>query len=112
MKKTKILILVDEYPQISQTYIKNEIEGLIEKNYEIEILARKIGSYPFRSRNPHITISKDNQQHVLEYLKSFKPDFIHAHYMILLPLASQLAGFLNCPYTIRAHSFDTSPTIL
>jgi len=103
--KRKILVVVQEYPQVSETYIKNEVDGLAE-HYDIELLALVPGSYPYRSRRPHIVLSPVNQQNILEYLKGFGPGVIHGHYLTVLPAVSRISETLNVPFTIRAHSFD------
>lgn len=105
--KKRILIVVDEYPQISQTYIKNELDELV-KHYEIEILALTPGNYPFRSRHPHMVITEKNKMGVLSYLKSFAPDVVHVHYFHMANFASKIASFLKVPYTVRNHSFDVT----
>lgn len=68
--KQKVLVVVQEYPQVSETYIKNEVDAL-EKNYDLELLALAAGSYPYRSRRAHLVLSPVNQQNILEYLKGF-----------------------------------------
>ena len=70
--KQKILVVVQEYPQVSETYIKNEVDGLAER-YDMELLALVAGSYPYRSRRPHLVLSPVNQQNILDYLKGFGP---------------------------------------
>jgi glycosyltransferase involved in cell wall biosynthesis len=103
--KQKILVVVQEYPQVSETYIKNELDAL-EKNYDLELLALAAGSYPYRSRRAHLVLSPVNQQNILEYLKGFGPSVIHGHYMTVLGAVSRISQALNVPFTIRAHSYD------
>lgn len=105
--KKRILIVVDEYPQISQTYVKNELDELV-KHYEIEILALTPGNYPFRSRHPHLVMTEKNKMGILSYLKSFAPDVVHVHYFHMANFASKIAAFLKVPYTVRNHSFDVT----
>jgi glycosyltransferase involved in cell wall biosynthesis len=103
--KQKILVVVQEYPQVSETYIKNELDAL-DAAYDVELLALVAGSYPYRSRRPHLVLSPVNQQNILEYLKGFGPSVIHGHYLTVLPAVSKISEALNVPYTIRAHSYD------
>jgi glycosyltransferase involved in cell wall biosynthesis len=103
--KPKILVVVQEYPQVSETYIKNELDALAE-HHDIEILALVAGSYPYRSRRPHLVLSPVNQQNILDYLKGFAPSVIHGHYMTVLPAVLTISQALRVPFTIRAHSFD------
>lgn len=101
----KILFVVQEYPQISETYIKTEIEKLSE-SHEIEIIALSISDLPYRNRFPHIQLSQSNQKNVVSYIKNFAPDIIHGHYLTTVPSLFKLAELLNIPFTVRSHSFD------
>jgi len=103
--KQKILVVVQEYPQVSETYIKNEIDALAQR-FDLELLALVPGSYPYRSRRPHIVLSPVNQENVLDYLKGFGPIVVHGHYLTVLGAVTKIADALRVPYTIRAHSFD------
>jgi glycosyltransferase involved in cell wall biosynthesis len=103
--KRRIVIFVSTYPQVSETYIKNEVDALWN-DYEIEIVAFAAGSYPYRTRRPHIVVTKENQHNVLEYLRAFRPHQLHAHYLVQLPQLTAIAQLLQVPFTVRAHSFD------
>lgn len=103
--KQKVLVVVQEYPQVSETYIKNELDAL-DEHFDLELLAMLPGSYPYRSRRPHIVLSQNNRENVQEYLKQFDPGIIHGHYLALLGVVFQVARKFNVPFTIRAHSFD------
>lgn len=101
----KILMVVQAYPQISETYIKTEIDQLALE-HDIEILALGIGNYPYRNRKPHIHLTPNNEPHILAYLKEFAPDIIHGHYLIVAPVLMRLSQKLGVPFTVRSHSFD------
>ena len=103
--KRRIAVFVRAYPQISETYVKNEIDALASE-YEIEIVAFGAGSYPYRTRRPHLVVTQDNQRNILEYLRKFRPDALHAHYLTHLPQVFNLSQQLQVPFTVRAHSFD------
>ncbi|MBI3902661.1 MAG: glycosyltransferase [Nitrosomonadales bacterium] len=111
MQKTKkrILLVVANYPQISETYIKNEIDTLWD-SYNIEILALTPGNHPYRTRRPHLVLTDDNRYEVTRYLRSFAPDVIHGHYYTMVERVHQISQVLNAPYTIRNHSFDVTGT--
>lgn len=103
--RKKIIIIVQEYPQISETYIKNEVDVLAQ-SYDIEILSLSVGNYPYRTRKPHIVLNKKNLNNVISYLRNFGASIIHTHYLHLSQDASLLAKSLKIPYTVRTHSFD------
>lgn len=101
----KILIIVQAYAQISETYIKTEIDRLAQ-DHEIEIIALSVSNCPYRHRRPHIQITPANEKNVIEYIKGFKPDIIHGHYLITTPVLLNFSRLLNVPFTVRSHSFD------
>ena len=103
--KRRIVVFVSTYPQVSETYIKNEIDALWS-DYEIEIVAFGAGSYPYRTRRPHVVVTRENQHNVLDYLRAFRPHRLHAHYLVQLPQLLAIAQLLQVPFTVRAHSFD------
>ncbi|CAG0975788.1 hypothetical protein BURK1_01474 [Burkholderiales bacterium] len=103
--KRCIVVLVSSYPQVSETYIKNEVDALAQ-DYDVELVAFQAGSYPYRTRRPHIVINQENQHNVIEYLRRLRPAALHGHYLIQIPSLLQIAQLLGVPFTIRAHSFD------
>lgn len=102
--KPRVLFLLKEYPQISQTYIKNEIEAL-EEDYEIRIVTRKGPDIPYANHRPHVFAS-EMEEFVAE-VRAFQPDLLHTHYLTELRFIGQLAEITGVPFTVRTHSFDT-----
>jgi len=103
--KRRVVVFVSSYPQVSETYIKNEVDALAS-SFDVEIVAFQAGSFPYRSRRPHIVINQENQRNVIEYLRRFKPDALHGHYLLQIPSLLGISSMLGVPFTIRAHSFD------
>lgn len=103
--KRRVAVFVSSYPQVSETYIKNEVDALAA-DHEVELFAFGAGSYPYRSRRPHVVITQENQRNVIEYLREFRPHALHGHYLLQLPSLLQLSQALGVPFTVRAHSFD------
>lgn len=103
--RKRVIVLVQEYPQLSETYIKNEVEQLALM-HDIEIVALKAGNYPYRNRFPHILLTKGNESNALAYLRNFSACVVHAHYLHLAGPAARMAAFLKIPYTVRTHSYD------
>lgn len=101
--KPKILFIVSEYPQLSQTYIKAEIEAL-QSDYEIFVITTSDANLPYTHHVPFKMIR--NHQLLLDTIQQFKPEIIHAHYLLNIKLAELLARTLDLPYTVRTHSFD------
>ena len=102
--KPRVLFLLNEYPHISQTYIKNEIEAL-EADYEIKIVTRKSADIAYDNHRPH-NFAKDMDDFVAA-VREFRPDVLHTHYLTELHFVGQLAEITGIPFTVRTHSFDT-----
>jgi len=103
--KRRVVVFVSTYPQISETYIKNEVDALAQ-TCEVEIVAFAPGNFPYRSRRPHIVVTGENQLNVLDYLCRFRPDALHGHYLNQVRPVAEFARRLQVPFTIRAHSLD------
>lgn len=102
--KPRVLLLLKEYPQISQTYIKNEIEAL-EQDYEVRIITRKGPDIAYANHRSHI-FAEDMDDFVAA-VREFKPNILHTHYLTELRFIGHLAEITGIPFTVRTHSFDT-----
>lgn len=102
--KPKVLMVLKEYPQISQTYIKTEIEAL-EKDYDLTIVTRRGPDVPYKNHRPFRQVER--LEEIREIAEDVKPDVLHTHYLVELPYIGDLAQATGRPFTVRAHSFDT-----
>jgi hypothetical protein len=105
-KRRKVLYLLKTYPQISQTYVKNEINSLLSQ-HEIKIVAPKQAETPDPDHQSYQVLS--DSEAILNVIKEFRPDVIHTHYLYLqtLELVQFLSTNSGVPFTVRSHSFDT-----
>lgn len=105
MSRKKILYILNSYPQISETYIKVEIEAL-HNNYELEIISLNKANYSFENPHPYHNLSE--YRDILAVARQFQPDVIHTHWMSYqLETVYRLAKDLKVPFSVRSHSFDT-----
>lgn len=102
--KLRVLFLLREYPQIGQTFIKNEIEAL-EADYEIGILTRQSAEVPYANSRPHGFASE--MEEFVAQVELFKPDVLHTHLLTELALIGELSRRTGVPFTMRTHSCDT-----
>lgn len=101
----KILYIIQEYPQLSQTYIQVEMNTLLKNGYDIRVIALKKANHAASQHLPYDIIS--DVKEIINYAKQYKPDIIHTHWVYThLPLIFKVAKTLQIPYTIRSHSFD------
>jgi len=102
-RRPRVLLLLGKYPQIGQTYIKNEIEAL-EEAYEIRIVARRGPHVGYDNHRPY-SIAESMSEY-LDILREFRPDVLHTHHLTELGFVGQLAEATGVPFTVRTHSSD------
>lgn len=112
MSKSKIMYILKHYPQISETYIQTEIDAVSE-DFEVIVITlseagKGSGTSSYKQHNPFLVIN-DIQQ-LYNAIQMFKPQVLHTHWSISLPLIYSLAKKFGIPFTLRAHSFDTIET--
>jgi glycosyltransferase involved in cell wall biosynthesis len=103
--KKRVLYLVQEYPQLSETYIYNEIEN-VSHLYELEIFSMRQANLPYKNHRSYCIGGTDPKNVLDNLVEQFAPQVAHFHYMTL---ARQLLSFCEhygIPFTVRAHSFD------
>ena len=101
--KMRVLYVLWTFPQLSQTYIKNEIEALAG-DYEIDVMALKKANLPYRTRQHYRTEPRLGA--IIERIRSFKPQVLHTHWLNMAPIMHRLSTKTGVPYTVRGHSFD------
>ena len=103
-RRPRVMLMLKEYPQISQTYIKNEIEAL-EQDHDVTIVTRKGPDIPFQNARPHRYAN--TVEEFREIAEEVRPDILHTHYLSELRFIGALAERTGIPFTVRTHSFDT-----
>lgn len=105
--RPRVLYLLREYPQISQTYIKTELEALRER-YDLRIISLQAADIAEPAHLPFQIMSDIDQIHTA--IREFKPKVIHTHYMIMGKIVGEIAAAAGLPFTLRSHSFDVLET--
>jgi hypothetical protein len=106
MRKVSVMYIIKGYPQISQTYIKTEIEAIYD-DYEVTIVSQKPSNVPYKNHFPYHHLAKSDA--VRELIEQVRPDVLHTHHLDQLKIVGPLAERMGVPFTIRAHSFDVIP---
>lgn len=104
MRKLRILYIVETYPQISQTYIKSEVEAIGEE-YEVDIISLQKPDLAYNNHRAYRRLADSIR--ISEAIDEFRPDVLHTHYLTLTSFVADLAKKKNIPFTVRTHSFDT-----
>src|SRR3989441_3120171 len=103
MIKPRVLYLLDNYPAITETYIQAEIDALRDQ-HEIKIVALNQPNHPNHKHHPFFEIASTAR--IRKVIEEFRPDVLHSHWLIHLPLLAELAKNTCIPFTVRAHSFE------
>jgi len=102
-RKIRVLYVVRRFPQLSETYIKNEIEALGDA-YEVRVISLNRYDTPYGTLIPWERT--DDQERMVQIAREFRPDVLHGHFLTIQNVLHRLAARLGVPYTIRSHSFD------
>lgn len=101
----RVMYVVRNFPQISQTYIRSEIEALRD-DWEISVVTLTKPNLPYARCVPFRVIADPAE--IREAIEEFRPDVIHSHYLNQADtLSALIAQGVTVPFTFRAHSFDT-----
>ena len=104
MKKVSVMYIVTDYPQISQTYIKTELEAIYD-DYDVTIVSRDLSDIPYENHFPYHYLTEPDS--IRELIEQAQPDVLHLHYLVHLEIVGPLAERMGIPFTVRSHSFDT-----
>jgi hypothetical protein len=103
MAKKRLFVLIQDYPQLSQTYKENEIKYLYS-DFEVVIGSFESADLPYKQHYPYRIIH--SMQDVLDIIDEFKPDIIHGHYLHTTDTLHAASKYSGAPFTVRSHSFD------
>ena len=103
--RPRILYVLHQYPQVSETYIQTEIDAL-RPDYDITVVS--LTDSDLATEDEHPVVRLDTAEQLLAFARDLAPERIHSHWLSKqLHSAVPVARELGIPYTIRAHSFDT-----
>ena len=97
-------MLVGEFPELSETYVKWEIETLLDRGVEVRVVGLQAGAVPYRTEVAHLVTTDEDE--AFDFFRELGPDVVHTHYVVFATRAGRLASRLGVPFTVRSHSFD------
>ncbi|MES2464738.1 MAG: hypothetical protein V4671_29595 [Armatimonadota bacterium] len=103
--RPRILYILSEYPQLSETYIQTEIDA-VKDDYELRIISTRTANFTYKNHDPYEIVSEAENEKLIQVIEDFKPDVIHSHWMGISPFIGKLSKQTGVPFTMRAHSFD------
>lgn len=96
----RVLLLLGNYPQLSETYITTEIDFLMRSGISVEVWSQSITTPGIPEQTKvHRGLLKDA-------VARFNPDIAHVHFLFPAGEYSKLLGDTKVPMTVRGHSFD------
>jgi hypothetical protein len=98
------MYILKNYPQISETYIKTEIEAVREV-CDVRIIATKRANMPAKNHEPYRYT--EDLGVICEAIEEFQPDVLHSHWFHSVKVLGKLARKTGVPFTVRGHSFDS-----
>lgn len=104
-RRPRVALVLSQYPQISETYMQNEIDAL-RADHDLCILTIRDADAPARRHDPFHRVDRDDLDGMAAIAGDFGADVVHAHWLMMVPLAARLAERLDRPFTVRSHSFD------
>jgi hypothetical protein len=110
MSKIRVMYVLFHYPQISETYIRSEIEA-IREHCDVRVISLRRANTPYRDHEPYV--QTDDVEAIEREIRAFRPQVLHTHWLTQLRELAYLGGYFNkvaseaqIPFTVRAHSFD------
>lgn len=104
MQPFRVMYILKQFPQISESYIKTEIEAVSEK-CEVRIITTKAASLAARNHPPFQQI--EDLAKIREVIEDFRPHVLHTHWLHAARALGQLSKQTKVPFTVRTHSFDS-----
>ena len=103
-RRFRVMYILKNYPQISETYIKTEIEAVREV-CDVRIIATKRANMPAKNHEPYRYT--EDLGAICEAIEEFQPDVLHSHWFHSVKVLGKLARKTGVPFTVRGHSFDS-----
>jgi len=113
-RRPRVLVAVQEFPQVSETYIASELDALWDR-YDVRVLTFNAADIAYRDHRPftHLplfhadpAVVQRRLRDIAAFVTDFAPDVIHGHYLHMASVLFGLSEMARAPFTLRAHSFD------
>lgn len=98
-----MLYIVNEFPAMTQTYIRSEIEALRE-DYEISVIHLRSVPITYETDIPYRQLF--DLPDLIAAVRDAKPKVLHTHFVMFAPLLDKVSAATGVPFTVRSHSFD------
>jgi len=104
MNRFRVMYILKNFPQMSETYILTETEA-VRDQCDIAVVATKKANLPAANHVPFERI--EDLSRIRDRIEEFRPHVLHSHWLHSVKILGKLARKTNVPFTVRAHSFDS-----
>ena len=94
MGELRILYILAEYPQISQTYIESELKA-IRDDCEVRLISLKKPNLTYSGHSKYRCLTDPDQ--ICEVIDDFRPNVLHSHYLTQTEFVASLARRKTIP---------------
>ncbi len=103
----RVLYAVWHYPQVTETYIRWEIESMRNRGVEVAIFRdeREVAM-------PHETDLLIYDGDLSSAIEQFRPDLMHVHWVNQAVKFAPIAELHRLPMTVRGHGFEFHPDLI
>lgn len=98
----KVLYALWHYPQLSESYVRCEIQAALKLGVEIEVWSEEDVAAPYESEVPFHRGSLET------VIQKFHPDVVHTHWLHVARQQSAVVTQAGLPMTVRGHGFEFS----
>ena len=112
IKDVRIAYVLQGFPTLSETFVRNELRWLKDKGYNVRVFTCKKPQKPvdldFDLEVIHFDKTNDLKGNLLNLLLEYNIDLVHSHFVsytftnIIVPVCEKL----HIPYTVFAHAVD------
>jgi hypothetical protein len=108
VKAKKVLYVLRQYPQVTETYIETELRVLEERGHTVDVIALNVATQPRRNTHSFHYIPQDDEPAIATAVRALQPDVVHSHELDTARRAYEASRAAGVPFTLRTHSYDTT----
>lgn len=107
--RVRVAYVVDDFPQLSQTYLRAELRS-VARDHDVRVVGMKPADRPYADAMPYVT--ETDEDRIVAHVEAFRPHVLHTHYLHCAGIVERVARRTGVPFTVRTHSFDVLPLLL
>lgn len=102
----RVLYILRQYPQVTETYIETELRILEERGHTVDIIALNVASDPRRHTHSFRYIPEHDERAIARAVRESQPEIVHSHELDTARRAYEASRAADVPFTLRTHSYD------